>query len=130
MKEQQALNLPWYTKFLELWNGEGEHDETAIPNSKNRHSQAIQEKILSRFIEIWNTERLSNRKLRFYYTIKDKFLQENCLQLTQKRNQGGAKHRLSEHKLNIEVGRDQKKAEREDESKKELYDDSSNEAID
>ena len=55
VKEQQALNLPWYTKFLELWNREGVHDETAIPNSKNRHSQAIQEKILSRFIEIWNT---------------------------------------------------------------------------
>ena len=55
VKEQQALNLPWYTKFLELWNREGVHDETAIPNSKNRHSQAIQEKILSRFIETWNT---------------------------------------------------------------------------
>ena len=70
----------------------------------------------------------------YYNTIKDKFRQENCLQLTQKRNQGGAedlaKHRLSEHKLNIEVWRYQKKAEREDESKKELYDDSSNEAID
>ena len=55
VKEQQALNLPWYTKFLELWNREGVNDETAIPNSKNIHSQAIQEKILSRFIEIWNT---------------------------------------------------------------------------
>ena len=44
VKEQQALNLPWYTKFLELWNREGVHDETAIPNSKNMHSQAIQEK--------------------------------------------------------------------------------------
>ena len=52
VKEQQALNLPWYTKFLEQWNCEGVHDETAIPYSKNRHSQAIQEKILSRFIEI------------------------------------------------------------------------------
>ena len=44
VKEQQALNLPWYTKFLELWNPEGVHDETAIPNINNRHSQAIQEK--------------------------------------------------------------------------------------
>ena len=36
------------------------------------------------------------------------FLQENCLQLTQERNQGRAadlaKHRMSEHKLNIKVG--------------------------
>ena len=55
VKEQHALNLPWYAKFLELWNREEVHDETAIPNSKNRHSQAIQETILSRFIEIWNT---------------------------------------------------------------------------
>ena len=55
VKEQQILNLPWYTKFLELWNCEEMHDETTIPNSKNRHSQAIQEKILSRFNEIWNT---------------------------------------------------------------------------
>ena len=57
---------------------------------------------------------LPNRKLRFSSTIKDKFRQENCLQLTQKRNQGEAadlaKHRLSEHKLNIEVGRYQKKS--------------------
>ena len=37
---------------------------------------------------------------------------------------------MSEHKLNMEVGRYQNKAEREDESKKELYDDSSDEAID
>ena len=43
--EQHALNLPWYTKLLELWNREEVHDETAIPNSKNRHSQAIQEKL-------------------------------------------------------------------------------------
>ena len=43
--KQQALNLPWYTKFLELCNREEVHDETAIPNSKNRHSQAIQEKL-------------------------------------------------------------------------------------
>ena len=55
VKEQQALNLPWYNKFLELWNREEVHGETAIPNSKNRHSQSIQERILSRFIEIWNT---------------------------------------------------------------------------
>ena len=45
--------------------------------------------------------------------MKDKFRQENCLQLTQNWNQGGAadlaKHRLSEHKLNTEVGRHQKK---------------------
>ena len=43
--EHQALNLPWYTKFLELWNREEVHDETAIPNSKNRHSQAKHETV-------------------------------------------------------------------------------------
>ena len=43
--EQQALNLLWYTKFLELWNREEKHDETAIPNSKNRYSQAIKKKL-------------------------------------------------------------------------------------
>ena len=136
VKEQQALNPPWYTKFLLLWNREEVNDETAIPNSKNKHSpsQAIQEKLKCRFIEIWNTQRLSNRKLRFYNTIKDKFRQENCLQVTQKRNQGRAadlaKHRMSENKLNIEVGRYQYKVEREGESKEELYDDSSYEEID
>ena len=36
---------------------------------------------------------------------------------------------MSEHKLNIEVGRYKSKAER-DESKKELYDDNSDEAMD
>ena len=36
---------------------------------------------------------------------------------------------MSEHKLNIEVGRYQYKVEREGESKKELYDDSSDEEI-
>ena len=41
-----------------------------------------------------------------------------------------AKHRMSEHKLNIEVGRYQNKAEREDEREKELYDDSRDEAKD
>ena len=77
---------------------------------------------------------MPNRKLRFYNTIKGKFRLENCLQLTEKRNQGRAadlaKHRMSEHKLNIEVGRYKNKAEREDKSKKELYDDNSNKAID
>ena len=43
--KQQVLNLPWYTRILELYNREEVHDETAIPNSKNRHSQAIQEKL-------------------------------------------------------------------------------------
>ena len=113
MKEQQALNLPWYTTLLELWNCEEEHDDIAIPNSKKRHSQAIQERTQNRFIEIWNTERLSNRKLRFYNTIKDKFRQEKCLQLTQKRNQGRAadlaKLRMLAHKLSIETGRYQSK---------------------
>ena len=113
MKEQQALNIPWYTNFLELWNREEVHDETAIPTSEKRHSQAIQEKLQNRFIEIWNSERLSNRKLRFHNTIKDKFSQENYLQLTQKPNQGRAadlaKHRMPKHKLNVEVGRNETK---------------------
>ena len=43
--EQQALNLPWYIKCLELWNREEVHGEAAILNSKNRHSQTIQEKL-------------------------------------------------------------------------------------
>ena len=108
MKEQQALNLPWYTTLLELWSHEEEYD-SAIPNSKKRHSQAIQEKFQNRFIAIWNTERRSNRKLRFYNTIKDSFSQEKYLQLTQKWNQGRAadlaKLRMSANKLNIETGR-------------------------
>ena len=33
VKEQQALNLPWYIKFLVVWNREEMHDETATPNS-------------------------------------------------------------------------------------------------
>ena len=41
----QHYGLRPQTKFLELWNGEEVHDETAIPNSKNRHNQAIQEKL-------------------------------------------------------------------------------------
>ena len=45
VNEQQALNPPWYTKFLEMWNREEVTDKTAIPNSKNRHSQAIQGKL-------------------------------------------------------------------------------------
>ena len=109
VKEQQALNLPWYTTLLELWSHEEEHDDSAIPNSKKRHSQAIQEKFQNRFIAIWSTERLSHRKLRFYNTIKDSFSQEKYRQLTQKRNQGRAadlaKLRISAHKLNIETGR-------------------------
>ena len=109
LKEQQALNLPWYTTLLELWNHEDEQDDSAIPNSKKRHSQAIQEKFQNRFIAIWSTERLSHRKLRFYNTIKDSFSQEKYRQLTQKRNQGRAadlaKLRMLAHKLNIETGR-------------------------
>ena len=109
VKEQQALNLPWYTTLLELWNHEDEHDDSAIPNSK-KDSQAIQEKFQNCFIAIWSTERLSNRKLRFYNTIKDSFSQEKYLR-TQRRNQGRAadlalaKLRMSAHKLNIETGR-------------------------
>ena len=38
VKEQQALNLPWYTTLLELWNHEEEHDDSAIPNKKRQPS--------------------------------------------------------------------------------------------
>ena len=66
--------------------------------------------------------------------MKDRFRQESCLQVTQKWNLGKAanvtKHPMSAHKLNIEAGRYQYKVEREGESKKELYDDSSDEGID
>ena len=77
VKEQQALNLPWYTTLLELWNHEEEHDDSAVPNSKKR-----QEKYLS----------------------QEKYLQLTQKR-NQGRAADLAKLRMSAHKLKIETGR-------------------------
>ena len=111
VKEQQVLNLPWFATLREILNCyENQSEEVTTKHLSNeKPGKNIQVQLQRRFIELWETERLSNKKLCFYNTIKDNFMEEKYLQLAQKRNQGKAadlaKLRMSAHRLQIEVGR-------------------------
>ena len=116
VKEQQALNLPWFATLREILNCyENQSEEVTTKHLCNeKPGKNIQVQLQRRFIELWETERLSNKKLYFYNTIKHNFTEEKyIIQLTQKRNQGKAadlaKLRMSAHRLHIEVGRYQHK---------------------
>ena len=115
VKLKQALNLPWFATLREILNCyENQSEEVTTKHLRNeKPNKNIQVQLQRQFIELWETERLSNRKLCFYNTIKDNFIEEKYLQLTQKRNQGKAadlaKLRMSAHRLQIEVGRYQHK---------------------
>ena len=110
VKEQQALNLPWFATLREILNcNENQSKEVTTKYLSNeKPGKNIQVQLQRRFIELWETEFVSNKKLCFYNTIKDNFMEEKYLQLTQKRNQGKAadlaKLRMSAHRLQIEVG--------------------------
>ena len=110
-KEQQALNLPWFAILREILNCyENQSEEVTTKHLCNeKPGKNIQIQLPCQFIELWETERLSNKKVYFYNIIKDNFMEEKYLQLTQKRNQGKAadleKLRMSAYRLQIEVGR-------------------------
>ena len=68
VKEQQALNLPWFATLREILNCyENQSEEVTTKHLCNeKPGKNIQVQLQRRFIELWETERLSNKKLYFY----------------------------------------------------------------
>ena len=101
-REQKQLNLTWYRVLTAVKN----RLETGETRPLNWPSQ-IRTAMKSWFENTWNTERISNRKLQFYNTIKHEFKEELYLRLGLDNNVSKriAQLRSSSHTLNVETGR-------------------------
>ena len=100
--EQKQLNLTWYRVLTDVKN----RLETGETRPLNWSSQ-IRSAMKRWFEKTWNTERLSNRKLQFYNTIKHEFKEELYLRLGLDNSVSKriAQLRSSSHTLNVEAGR-------------------------
>ena len=100
--EQRQLNLNWYNSITAVKNRlEVEESKPLIwPNQ-------IRTGMKNWFKRIWNTERSSNNKLKFYNSIKPDFKEELYLRLDLNSTVSKriAQLRSSSHNLNIETGR-------------------------
>ena len=100
--EQRQLNLNWYNSITAVKNRlEVEESKPLIwPNQ-------IRAGLKNWFKRIWNTERSSNNKLKFYNSIKPDFKEELYLRLdlNSTASKRIAQLRSSSHNLNIETGR-------------------------
>ena len=103
-KEQVEHNLSWYKGISSMFHA-------ATNKSMSRSSiispGAIQQQIGRNFCTIWDLERLSNKKLGFYNSVKEKFGMEDYLigSISFKEQKCLAQIRMSAHKLKIETGR-------------------------
>ena len=100
--EQKDLNLTWYDR-LHTMRCELSKESTTSPLSPRELRQALRES----FVEQWNHERLANKKLSFYNTIKEEFGCENylCTELTYEQLRRLAQFRTSSHQYRVETGR-------------------------
>ena len=100
--EQKALQLSWYKVI-----NEGRSKLEKLSGKPLPSPLAIKEALQSSFIEQWEKDRLANRKLSFYNTIKKGFSCEEylCMDLASKQSKSLAQLRTSSHKFNIETGR-------------------------
>ena len=96
-KEQQKLNLPWYStvsKMIKFWH-------CSVDNHASTGSQVKKQMIIT-------FKRLAYSKLKFYNSIKTEFCPEDYLRLTQepfKAVKDLIRLRMSSHRLHIETGR-------------------------
>jgi hypothetical protein len=102
-KEQVALNLDWYNNIETLRS----FIEKRKPATNTISPDAIKSECQSLFLEFWNEERSTNKKLGFYNDVKQRFEIEPYLQmhLTYKQSKRVAQLRSSSHMLNCETGR-------------------------
>ena len=100
--EQRALNLPWYKGLEDLRQGLQTASSRRL-TYPNQYKAALRDT----FINSWNEERKTNRKLCFYNSIKSEFGAEMYLdlQLSGQEVKRLAQFRMSAHKFNIETGR-------------------------
>ena len=100
--EQRQLNLNWYNSITSVKNRlEVEESKPLIwPNQ-------IRTGLKNWFKRTWNIERSSNKKLKFYNSIKPEFKEELYLRLDLNSTVSKriAQLRSSSHNLNIETGR-------------------------
>ena len=104
--EQQKNSFEWYRTWSFLNNvldQPGGHNEDASP-------RLIQELVVKRFISDWERQKLEQRKLIFYSSIKSVYGEEPYLLSTNfKVRRAVARIRSSAHDLNIERGRYKRK---------------------
>ena len=101
-EEQATLNLSWFSTLEQMQ----ETIEASERKQGLRPSQ-IRKSLQKWFINSWETERTSNKKLSFYNLVKRKFAQETYLALELKPNCSKkiAQFRSSSHRFNVETGR-------------------------
>ena len=102
VKEQENLNLDWFSKLQAL--------KTGLMNKYSRsfnHLSRIRFGLKVWFEEVWNITRVLNRKLGFYNKVKESFGPELylSLKLGYFENKRVAQLRSSSHQYNIETGR-------------------------
>ena len=103
-KEQINLNLKWYKGISSLFKTVTGLDildkDLIMPHTIRSH-------MTNSFINIWNNERGSNKKLGFYNSVKSEFGTETYLKANIKSKEIRllSKIRMSAHKLRIETGR-------------------------
>ena len=100
--EQKALHLTWYENLHMAKLNLGD-----LTGSQPNNAAETEETAKTLFASHWEQERRKNRKLGFYNSIKDGFVQENYLSvhLSFKQSKRLAQIRTSSHRLNIETGR-------------------------
>ena len=102
--EQRALQLSWYKNLIGTL-------KTLSPNHNQKAGKvlphSIKKSMMSAFETQWKEDKLSNKKLKFYNTIKDVFERENYISfaLNHKQFKRLAQLRTSSHRFNIETGR-------------------------
>ena len=101
-KEQKNLNMSWYRRLSQLKDILQSHSETRL----NYPSQ-YRARLMGDFEETWQREKLCNRKLGFYNSIKSTFEAEKYIDanLSHKNMKRIAQLRTSSHKYSIETGR-------------------------
>ena len=100
--EQKTLNMNWYRRINSLQDLMQSHSTFRL----NFPSQ-LRSRLMADFEHIWNSERLDNRKLAFYNSVKptfeaEKYIDANIGYQEMKRV---SQFRMSSHKYNIETGR-------------------------
>ena len=103
-REQQKLGLKWYKGISSMFY---EATQRRLDERQLIAPQQIRQSIEEKYVQVWDQERRSNRKLGFYNSIKEKFGLESYLTDVPKHKEliSLARLRSSSHKLRIETGR-------------------------
>ena len=101
-REQRDQKMSWYSHLDAVQRRLEQEASRRLP----RPSQ-IRSAMRNWFVGVWNADRITNRKLRFYNTIKLEFAEEDYLRLDLKNDDFKriAQIRTSSHKFCVETGR-------------------------